>query len=308
MEAGTMSAEWMAISNQLAQATEQAGAHAVAVHSEARGSSSGVVWRPGVIVTAEHALRRDEEIQVTLPGGKVAIAKLAGRDRSTDLAVLKCAEATAAAPLGDSNSLKVGNVALVVGRTRASGPVAALAFVSLAVHERRVWGGTALAPYLRLDVALQRTGVGGAVVDANGRIVGVATPRFSPGGAVALPVGTVNRVVDALLEKGRIPRGYLGVGLQPVRLPENLRQILQREGKTAAMVLEVETNGPAHKAGVVIGDILVALNSKPVMRLEDVQAHLHGENIGKAISAEFLRGGEKRVVNIAVGERPNGGD
>jgi len=303
-----MSAEWMAISNQLAQATEQAGAHAVAVHSVARGSSSGVVWRPGVIVTAEHALRRDEEIQVTLPGGKVAVAKLAGRDRSTDLAVLKCAEATAAAPLGDSNSLKVGNVALVVGRTRASGPVAALAFVSLAVDERPVWGGTPLSPYLRLDVALQRTGVGGAVVDANGRIVGIATPRFSPGGAVALPVGTVNRVVDALLEKGRIPRGYLGVGLQPVRLPENLRQILQREGKTAAMVLEVETNGPAHKAGVVIGDILVSLNRKPVMRLEDVHAHLHGENIGKAISAEFLRGGEKRVVNIAVGERPNGGD
>ena len=303
-----MSAEWMAISNELAQATEQAGAYAVAVHSEARGSSSGVVWRPGVIVTAEHALRRDEEIQVTLPGGNVASAKLVGRDRATDLAVLKCGDATTAAVLGDSLSLKVGNVALVVGRTRASGPVAALAFVSLAVEERRLWGGTALAPYVRLDVALQRTGVGGAVVDANGRIVGVATPRFSPGGAVALPVATVNRVVDALLEKGRIPRGYLGVGLQPVRLPESLRQGLQREGKTGAMVLEVETNGPAHKAGVVIGDILVALAGRPVMRLEDVQAHLHGENIGKAISAEFLRGGEKRVVNMVVSERPNGGD
>jgi len=303
-----MSAEWIAISNQLAQATEQAGTHAVAVHTEARGSSSGVIWRPGVIVTAEHALRRDEEIQVSLPDGKVATAKLAGRDRSTDLAVLKCAEATAAAPLGDSHALKVGNVALVVGRTRASGPVAALAFISLAVQERRLWGGTALAPYLRLDVAIQRTGVGGAVVDANGRVVGIATPRFSPGGAVVLPVATINRVVDALLEKGRIPRGYLGVGLQPVRLPENLRQTLRREGKTAAMVLEVEVNGPAHKAGVVIGDILVALNGKPVMRLEDVQAHLHGENIGKPVSAEFLRGGEKRVVNIVVGERPNGGD
>ena len=303
-----MSAEWKAISNELAKATEQAGAHTVAVHSEPRGSSSGVIWRPGVIVTAEHALRRDEEIQVTLPGGTVASAKLSGRDRSTDLAVLKCPEATAAASLGDSLSLRVGNVALVVGRTRASGPVAALAFVSLVVRERRLWGGTTLAPYLRLDVALQRTGVGGAVIDANGVIVGIATPRFSPGGAVALPVATVNRVVDALLEKGRIPRGYLGVGLQPVRLPENLLKVLQREGKSAAMVLEVETNGPAHKAGVVIGDILVALAGKPVMRLEDVQAHLLEGNIGQGISAEFLRGGEKRIVSIVVGERPNGGD
>ena len=303
-----MSAEWMAISNQLAQATEKAGTHAVAVHSEARGSSSGVVWRPGVIVTAEHALRRDEEIQVTLPGGRVASAKLAGRDRSSDLAVLNCPEVTAGASLGDSLSLRVGHVTLVVGRTRASGPVAALAFVSLVVEERRLWGGTALAPYLRLDVALQRTGVGGAVIDANGRVVGIATPRFSPGGAVALPVATVNRVVDTLLEKGRITRGYLGVGLQPVRLPENLRQALQHEGESAAMVLEVETNGPAHKAGVVIGDILVALAGKPVMRLQDVQAHLHEENVGRAIRAEFLRGGEKRTVNIVVGERPNGGD
>jgi S1-C subfamily serine protease len=307
-EAETMSAQWMAISNELAKAADDAGTHTVAVHSEPRGSSSGVIWRPGVIVTAEHALRRDEEIQVTLSGGTVASAKLAGRDRSTDLAALKCPEATRAAAIGDSLSLKVGNLALVVGRTRASGPIAALAFVSLVVEERRLWGGTALAPYLRLDVALQRTGVGGAVIDANGVVVGIATPRFSPGGAVALPVATVNRVVHALLEKGRISRGYLGVGLQPVRLPENLRQVLKREGKSAAMVLEVETNGPAHNAGVVIGDILVALAGKPVMRLEDVQAHLHEENIGQAISAEFLRGGEKHAANIIVGERPNGGD
>src|SRR6516165_6705008 len=105
LEATTMSAEWLAISNALAEATEKIGAFAVAVHTDGRGSSSGMIWRPGVVVTAEHSLRRDQEIQVTLPGGTVASAKLAGRDRSTDLAVLKCPEATAAASLGDSLSL-----------------------------------------------------------------------------------------------------------------------------------------------------------------------------------------------------------
>jgi S1-C subfamily serine protease len=159
---------------------------------------------------------------------------------------------------------------------------------------------------LRLDVALQRTAVGGAVVNGEGRIVGLATPKFAPGGALAVPVSTVNQVVDVLLDKGRIPRGYLGVGLQPVRLPESLRQALQRKEKTAAIVLEVETEGPAHNAGVVIGDILVKLEGKPVMRLEDVQAHLHGEAIGKAVRAEFLRGGVPREVSIVVGERPDG--
>ena len=302
-----MSAEWLAISNELAEATEKIGAHTVAVHTEARGSTSSVIWRPGIIVTAEHALRRDEEIQVTLPDGKTAGAKLVGRDPSTDPAVLKCEEATAVpAAFGDSDALKAGHVTLVVGRTRASGPVAALGFVSLVTKERRLWGGGAVSPYLRLDVALQRTGIGGAVVNAEGKIVGLATPKFAPAGALAIPVATVNRVIDALLEKGRIPRGYLGVGLQPVRLPEGLREILQRKEKTAAMVLEVEPDGPAHKAGVVIGDILTKIEGKPVMRLEDVQAHLHGEGIGKTVRAEFLRGGAPREVSIVIGERPDG--
>jgi S1-C subfamily serine protease len=304
-----MSAEWIAISNALAEATEKAAAHVVAVHAEPRGSSSGVIWRPGLIVTAEHALRRDEEIQVTLPDGKVAGAKLLGRDPSTDLALLQCEAATAApAVYGESGTFKPGQLSLIVGRTRVSGPVAALGCVSLVAAERRIWGGAAIAPYVRLDAALQRTAVGGAVVDASGRIAGIATPKFAPGGALALPVGTVNRVVDALLSKGHIPRGYLGVGLQPVRLPESLRETLQRPGKTAVIVLEVEPEGPAHKAGVLIGDILIALGGKPVMRLEDVHAHLHGEQIGKSVSAEFLRGGVRREASIVVGERPSGGE
>src|ERR1700686_4814450 len=133
-----MSSELIELSNALAQATDRAAASAVAVHSEARGSSSGVIWRPGVIVTSEYALRRDEEIHVTLPDGRVVPAVLVGRDPSTDLAVLKCAEAgTAVAEFGEVASIKPGSLALVVGRTRASGPVAALGVVSLVTPERR---------------------------------------------------------------------------------------------------------------------------------------------------------------------------
>jgi S1-C subfamily serine protease len=302
-----MSADWLAISNELAESAAKIGAHAVAVHTEARGSSSGVIWRPGIVVTTEHALRRDEEIQVTLADGRTVAAQLAGRDGSTDIAVLKCEEAkTAASTFGDSDGLRAGHVTLVVGRTRASGPVAALGFVSLVSKERRLWGGGAVSPYVRLDVALQRTAVGGAVVDAGGRIVGVATPKFAPGGVLLMPVGAVNRVVDALLEKGHIPRGYFGVGLQPVRLPEELRQTLQRREKTAAIVLEVEPEGPAGRAGVVIGDVLLKLDGRPVTRLEDVHAYLQSETIGKTVRAEFLRGGAQREVSITVAERPDG--
>jgi S1-C subfamily serine protease len=304
-----MSAELIELSNALAQATERAAASAVAVHTEPRGSSSGVVCRSGIVVTAEHALRRDEEIQVTLPDGRVAAAALVGRDPSTDLAVLKCAEATGAvAAFGDVAGLKPGNLTLVVGRTRASGPVAALGVVSLVAPERRTWTGAALAPYIRLDVALQTTAVGGAVIDSQGRIVGIATPRFARFGAIAIPAPAIDRVVDTLQRKGHIPQGYLGVGLQPVRLPDALRQSLQRSEKTAAIVLEVEPASPAHKAGIVIGDILVALAGHPVARLEDVHAQLHGEAIGKPLALKFVRGGAAQEVNIVVGERPRGGE
>jgi S1-C subfamily serine protease len=304
-----MSAELIELSNALAQATERAAANLVAVHADARGSASGVVWRPGIIVTAEHVLRRDEEIHATLPDGRVVSAALAGRDPSTDLAVLKSPEASAVVPsFGDVTQLKPGSLALVVGRTRASGPVAALGVVSLVTAERRTWTGAALAPYIRLDVGLQPTAIGGAVVDAQGRTVGIATPRFARFGAIAIPAPAVDRVIDTLLKKGHIPQGYLGVGLQPVRLPEALRQSLQRSEKTAAIVLEVEPESPAHKAGIVIGDILVALAGHPVARLEDVHSQLHGEAIGKPLVLKFVRGGAVQEVNIVVGERSRGGE
>ncbi len=303
-----MSSPLIELSNALAQATDRAAASAVAVHTEARGSSSGVVWRPGVIVTAEHALRRDEEIHLTLPDGRVVPASLAGRDPSTDLAVLKCAEAgTGVAEFGDVGSLKPGSFTLVVGRTRASGPVAALGVVSLVAPERRTWTGASLAPYIRLDVSLQPTAVGGVVVDAHGRAAGIASPRFARFGAIAIPAPTVNAVVDTLLQKGRIPRGYLGVGLQPVRLPDALRQSLHHGEKTAAIVLEVEPEGPAHQAGIVIGDIFVALGGRPVTRLEDVHSQLHGGAIGKPLTLKFVRGGAVQEASLVVAERSHGG-
>jgi S1-C subfamily serine protease len=304
-----MSAELIELSNALAQATESAAANVVAVHTEARGSASGVVWRAGVIVTAEHALRRDEEIQVTLPSGRVVPATLAGRDPSTDIAVLTCAEANSAVPeVGDIAALKPGSLALVVGRTRVSGPVAALGVVSLVASDRRTWTGGSLAPYIRLDVGLQPTAVGGAVVSAHGDTIGLATPRFARFGAIAVPASAINKIADTLLKKGRIPHGYLGVGLQPVSLPDTLRQSLQRKEKTATIVLEIQPDGPADKAGIVIGDILVSLAGHPVARPGDVQAILAGDAIGKSLALKFIRGGSVQEGSIVVAERPHKGE
>jgi S1-C subfamily serine protease len=303
-----MSTELIDLSNALARETDRAAASIVAIHTEARGSSSGVVWRKGTLVTAEHALRRDEEIQVTLPDGRIVPATLAGRDASTDLAVIKCAEAVSpVAEISDASTIKPGALVLVVGRTRASGPVAALGTVSLVATERRTWIGAPLSPYVRLDVGLQPTAVGGAAIDAYGRVIGIATPRFARFGAIAVPASTVNRVVDALLQKGHIPHGYLGVGLHPIRLPEALRQTWQRNEKTAAMVVEVEPDGPADKAGIMIGDLLISFGSQAISRVEDVHKLLTADAIGKSIKIKYIRGGAAFETSIVVGEREHGG-
>lgn len=301
-----MPKELIELSDALAQMTERAARSTVAVHGEARGSASGVVWRPGVVVTADHALARDEEIQLTLPDGRVVPAALQGRDPATDLAVLKCEAAETPPEFGDSAVLKPGSIALVVGRTRASGAVAALGVVSLVATDRRTWTGATLAPYIRLDLSLQPTAAGGIVLDARGRACGVATPKFARFGATSLPLQTVGSVVDTLVEKGRIPSGYLGLGLQQVRLPEALRQSLARSEKTAAIVLEVQPDGPGHQAGLVIGDILLSLGGQPIAQLADIQSQLHGAAIGKPVAATLVRGGALQEARITVGERLEG--
>jgi S1-C subfamily serine protease len=228
-------------------------------------------------------------------------------DASCRRLVLKCAEAgIAVAEFGDVAALKAGSLTLVVGRTRASGPVAALGVVSLVAPERRTWTGAPLVPYIRLDVSLQRTAVGGVVIDAHGRAIGIATPRFARFGAIAIPAAAVNAAVDTLLLRGHIPHGYLGVGLQPVRLPDALRQSLQHGEKTAAIVLEVEPEGPAHRAGIVIGDIFVSLGGRPVTRLEDVHSQLHGDAIGKPLILRFVRGGALQEASVVIAERSHG--
>ena len=209
---------------------------------------------------------------------------------------------------GDPASLKPGSLILAVGRTRASGPVAAFGAVSLVAPERKTWTGVSLSPYVRLDVSIQPTAVGGAVVDASGKIFGIITPRFGRFGSTLTPAATVNNVVETLLEKGRIPRGYLGVGLQPVRLPEALRQSLKREERTAAIVLEIEPDSPANRAGLMIGDIIVSLGGDTVSRLEDIHSKLHGSAIGKPFAIGFVRGGALQQAEITVAERPHGGE
>lgn len=296
---------WRALSAEFAAAIETGGRAVVAVHGRQRIPSSGVAWRPGIIVTADHTLEREDEIAITLPDGSRRSAILAGRDPSTDLAILK-ADGLSLSPAdpGDATALKAGDWILAAGRTAEGDARASLALLGVAGAAWRTWRGGELDRTLRLDRNLHPNFSGGPALDEQGRVLGIATSGLSRYGAVVIPSSTVARVVAELEKRGRIGRGYLGVGMQPVRLPRKLRADLKTENETAVLVMGVEPDSPAEKASVTIGDVLVAFDGNRVNGVDDVLAYLTAERIGKTVKASIIRGGAPAEAVITVGERP----
>jgi S1-C subfamily serine protease len=295
----------LTLSNNLADAVARAGASTVAVHARQRQSASGVLWRPGVIVATDHTIERDDDITVTLPDGKSIPATLAGRDPSTDIAILKVTGADLpVAAIGNAAALRVGHMALAVGRFGEGGLGTSLGVVSALGGAWNTWRGGQVDQFVRADVTLYPGFSGGPLVNAAGEIVGINTSGLSRNMGLTIPAATVNRVVDQLLSTGHIARGYLGVGLQPVRLPDTLKQAVGVTSDTGVIVISIESGGPAEKAGLFIGDILITLDGTPTTDTDAVQALLGPERIGMSLAAKVARGGAPVDVAITVGERP----
>jgi S1-C subfamily serine protease len=290
----------LSLSDDLAAAVERAAPAVVAVHARRRLPSTGIHWRPGIVVTAEHTVRTTEDITVTMADGRSLPAELAGRDPGTDLAVLRVAGAgSAVATPGDDAVLKVGHMVLALGY----GPRASWGVISALGPRWRSWRGGDIDRLVRLDLVLYPGFSGGPLVDAAGRVVGLNTSALARETRLALPVTMVARVADELLRKGHVSRGYLGLGMQPVRLPEALRAQLGL-GDGGLIVVMVEPSGPAAQGGVLLGDVLVALDGEPVGDLDDVQARLGSDRVGTEIGAVVLRGGVRTELRIRVAEQP----
>jgi S1-C subfamily serine protease len=307
-DSASASAALVALSNDLANATERAGQGVVAIHARHRVPSSGIHWQKGVAVAADHTVRRDEDIQISLPDGRTVAGMLAGRDPSTDVAVLKFDAGSLAPPeIGDSSSLRVGNLVLAVSRTEGNHLGASFGAISAAGGAWRTGRGGQIDQLLRLDLAIYVGFSGSALVDPQGRVVGLNTSGLARGLAMAIPRSTINRVVQDLLSTGHVSRGFLGIGMQPVRLPEGMREKLKLTAETGAILVSVEPDGPAGQAGLMLGDVLLTLDGQSIRDTDDVQAHLGPEKIGKAVVASVLRGGAALQVSIRVGERPRRG-
>ncbi|MGH9629296.1 MAG: S1C family serine protease [Bryobacteraceae bacterium] len=295
------------LSNSLALAVERGALSVVTIHGRPRIPSSGIVWRSGLILTSDAALRRDEDLRVTLPDGKTVPAALKGRDATTDLALLSCDTGSTAAASFGKGALKPGQIILTVGRTADTGPIATMGIISGVSGEWQTWRGGKLDQFVRLDVSVYPTSAGGAVINGEGKILGVVAAGLSRSSVIAITQPTIERVAEVLSTKGRVARGYLGIGVQSVAIPQALKEQLSIQQDTGVIALNVEDGGPAAGAGMLIGDVVLSLGNHRITGPEALHAALDSSAVNKQLPLNILRGGTLLKLVATVAERAGRG-
>lgn len=305
MASSAVHQQWSTLSGELAQAAERAGGSVVCVHAGHRHASSGVIWQKGLVVTTSHTVP-DTEVNVINAQGKVLAAEFAGRDPSTDLAVLKLPENAEAPPanIGEARGLKVANLVLALGRTRRGNLVASSGLISGLMGPWRTWRGGEIDQFVRPDLVLYPGFSGGPLINSAEQVLGINTSGLRRGVPITIPSSTVTRIVQELVERGHIARPYLGLAMQSVVLPLELRNKLNLSTSSGALIMHVEPEGPAGKAGILLGDIVTAMRGEPIEDSDDIQIQLGRSRVGESVAISLIRGGERREVSVKLGERP----
>lgn len=304
MEAAVQNAGiWSGLSRQIAETVEAVQDSIVTVHGGGRSTSSGVVWRPGVIVTVRHGLRRRDGLQVAHRGDPVS-ATLAGTDAGTDLAVLRIDNGTGkTAETVGSQPARVGDVVLAVGRSSLGDISASAGIVARLGSGWRTWRGGQMDSLIRPDLELYVGQSGSALVNEGRYVLGINSLALARNAVITVPAATVDRVVDHLLERGHVPRPFLGAAMQAVPVPEGLRAHFTAGVDEALLVLHVEPHAPAALAGILVGDLILSVNGHPVHNVHDVQHRLLSLKVGDSIPIVVLRGGIKMDLTAILADR-----
>ena len=279
-----------------------AAAHAsvAAVRLSERAHLGAILWRHDALVTSEQALPEREALESVLPDGSRIRGKLAGRDPATNVAVIRL-DGSAAAPALSASVPQIGALVIAAGSDGGGHASARLGTVNAVGPEWHSMRGGRIEARIQLDVRLAASEEGGPVFDAAGGWLGMTT--FGPRGQVlVIPAATVERIAPALLASGRVPRGWLGVALRPVAVPEELRESASEA--TGLMVMSLSQEGPAARAGIVAGDIIVSVEGTSARRLRSVLGHLGSDSVGKTVTLRVIRGGAVIAVEATVTERP----
>jgi S1-C subfamily serine protease len=273
---------------------QAAAKRVVAIDGRDWGGSSGIILKPGIVVTAEEALERDDEVDVVLPDGQAVKATVAGRDPTTDVAVLRISGSDVAEPKAAALPLP-GAIVIGVGRV-GKDVVAAIGTIALVGEAWQSSQGGLIDARLRADITLRRATEGGALVDAEGNLIGMAV--FGPRRRVlAIPHSTVLRATEHVLLHGSVTRGYVGVNVQPVAADAG--------SETGAIVVGLDSQGPARKAGIIIGDIVVTWNGEPVTGTRSIIERLGPASVGQTAKLGLSRAGNPIEVTMTVAARPS---
>jgi S1-C subfamily serine protease len=279
-----------AVSSSFADIVARTAPAIVSVHSH-RSRASGFVWKPGLVITADEALSEEGEVTIRLADGTEHAATIAGRDHTTDIALLR-SEAKNIAPVALTQIVPpLGSLAVVVA-AEGGVPTASLGMISLAGERWRSLRGGDIDARIELDVRLRHSHEGALALDASGQAFGMAVR--GPRRVLTIPAATIQRVAARLETHGRIARGYLGVGLQPVRLDDGV----------GAMVMSVDKQGPAANAGVRQGDVIVGINNEKIAGVRALIRSLGPDSVGSTIDLAMQRAGAPVNVKLVVGERP----
>lgn len=292
------------LSNALADAVESIAPAIVQVNARRGYGATGLAWKSeGLIITANHVVQRDEDITVTVPGSGERSARLLGRDRGTDIAVLQ-GEGTLDATVQPADSpARVGNLVLALGAQTGDQPMASFGVVATIHRPWRSPRGRSIEELIRSDVTLYPGFSGGPLIDAGGQVIGMNTSSLTRGLAATLPWSIVEQVAETLASQGSIKRGYLGIVSQPVEIPDAMRQRVGLEQEMGLLVVAVEPESPAGAAGFMIGDILIGVDGQTIHGIEDLQEVLGAGSAGRKVELSILRGGASTALTVTVGER-----
>jgi serine protease Do len=289
------------ISNQLADAVDGAARSVVQVQGRRR-PASGLVYADGVVLTTARALGRGDGLHVRRYDGETLDAELAGWDATTSLAVLRVPGLGAPAIAPASAPARVGHLAIAVARSWSNNVTASAGIVSVIGGPLRTGHRRAIDQVIRTTAPMHDGFSGGAFLNTNGQLLGIATAAAIRGLGVVIPASIAWKTAATVLEHGSLKRGYLGIAGQPVVLSDSQRQAHAREH--GLLVVGVTGQSPAAAAGVLVGDIVLDFDGHATASPEELLDLLLGDRVGRSVTMHVLRGGTAIDVPIVVGERP----
>jgi len=291
-------------SNQLADAVQSAAAWTVRVQARRGPPASGIAIGPDLILTADHVVdpQREDQIKIGLPDGTELSGAVVGRDPTTDIAILRASGATLTPATPATNEPRTGALALVVARPGPD-PQASLGLITGTSGPARTRRGGMLERFIQVDAVLYPGFSGGPLVDASGNVLGMVTSGLGFGGpSIAIPWSLTAQVAETIGKHGKVPRGYLGVGSQPITLSSAAKDLAGGQER-GLLVVQVADGGPAAAAGFLQGDILVRLDGNGVSNADDLQSLLSPDRVGTQVTAGVVRGGELKDLTVTVGSR-----